>query len=51
MIMINYNDSQNNINMNREITTDLVAINNINILLLVPEKLKEFIDKYNLKLI
>lgn len=37
MIMINYNDSQNNINMNREITTDLVAINNINILLLVPE--------------
>lgn len=37
MIMINYNDSQNNINMNREITTDLAAINNINILLLVPE--------------
>lgn len=37
MIMINYNDSQNNINMNREITTDLVAINNINILLLEPE--------------
>lgn len=37
MIMINYNDSQNNINMNREITTDLAAINNINILLLEPE--------------